>query len=239
MPSTLAALSVDDPDADVHGGHVVVAAEIALERRVEHLAQPVDDARLAQLGENPVVDLDVVVRGARAGGERAAGHEHDPPAQPLDRRDLLLVGADHVVDGEPWRRRQVVGAGAAEDDGARARPGRFEAAADQLVRGVPVEPHAALRRVHGLGHPEPQIPQVLAIRDRAVPVDRHVQPRVDVGERVGDHVRGGERHPVEGADRLLRKRSRLAHAVIGEMADRGRQLDRRHGVTRSPRSHPP
>ena len=101
MPSTLADVVRDDADADVHRGHVVVAAEIALERRVEHLAQPVDDARLAQLGEDPVVDRDVVVRRARAGGERAAGHEHDPPAQPLDRRDLLLVSADHVVSGEP------------------------------------------------------------------------------------------------------------------------------------------
>ena len=80
MPSTLAGVVLDDPDADVHRGHVVAAAEIALERRVEHLAQPVDDARLAQLGENLVVDRDVVVRGARAGGERATGHEHDPPA---------------------------------------------------------------------------------------------------------------------------------------------------------------
>ena len=239
MPSTLAGVVRDDPDADVHRGHVVVAAEIARERRVEHLAQPVDDAGLAQLGEDPVVDRDVVVRRARAGGKRATGHEDDPPAQPLDRRDLLFVGADHVVGGEPRRRRQVIGAGAAEDHGALARPSRFEAAADQLVRGVPVEPHAALRRVHGLGHPEPQVPQVLAIRDRALPVDRDVQPRIDVGERVGDHMRGGKRHPVEGTARLLRKRSRLAHAISGEMADRGRQLDRRHGVTRSPRSHPP
>ena len=117
-------VALDDPDADVHGGHVVGAAEIALERRVEHLAQPVDDARRAQLGENAVVHPDLVVRGARAGGKRAAGHEHDAPAHPLDRGDLLLVGADHVVDGEPGRWRQVVGAGAAEDDG----PGRDRAA---------------------------------------------------------------------------------------------------------------
>ena len=62
MPSTLRDVVRDDPDADVHRGHVVVAAEIALERRVEHLAQPVDDAGLAQLGEYPVVHLDIVVR---------------------------------------------------------------------------------------------------------------------------------------------------------------------------------
>ena len=118
MPSTLCGVVLDDADAHFHRRHVVVAAEIARERRVEHLAQPVDDARLAQLRENAVVDRDVVVRGARAGGKSAAGHEHDAPAHALDRRDLLLVAADHIVDGEPGRWRQVVGAGAAEDDGA-------------------------------------------------------------------------------------------------------------------------
>ena len=56
----------DDVDADVHRREVVGGAEIARERRVEHLAEPMDDAGLAQLREDAVVDLGVVVGRARA-----------------------------------------------------------------------------------------------------------------------------------------------------------------------------
>ena len=64
------------------------------------------------------------------------------------------------------------------------------AAADQLQRVGPVQAHAALRGVHRLGDAEAERPQVPPERDRRVPVDRGVEPRIAVGERIGDHMRG-------------------------------------------------
>ena len=36
-----------------------------------------------------------------------------------------------------------------------------------------------------------------AIRDGRIPIDRRRQPRIDVGERVGDNMRGGEPDAIE------------------------------------------
>ena len=88
---------------------------------------------------------------------------------------------------------EMIGADAAGDLHARARLRGVERAADQLLRAVPVEPHAALRGVHRLGDAEPEVPEILAERDGLVPVDRGVEPRIVVGERIGDHVRGRDR----------------------------------------------
>ena len=83
----------DDVEADVHRRVVVGVAPVAGERRVEHLAEPVEDHRLARLAQDAVVDAHVVVGRLRGGGERAARHQDDAAAQRLDRLDLLLVGA--------------------------------------------------------------------------------------------------------------------------------------------------
>jgi hypothetical protein len=54
-------------------------------------------------------------------------------------------------------------------------------------------------------------------KDRALPVDRDLEPWVDVGEWVGDHVRGRERDPVERAFGFPGEGARLTHPVRGEV----------------------
>ena len=46
-PSTFAGVVVDDRDGGVHGAVEIGRAPVAGERRVEHVAEPVDDHRLA------------------------------------------------------------------------------------------------------------------------------------------------------------------------------------------------
>ena len=180
------------------------------------------------LREDAAVDLGVVVGRARRLRQRAARHQHDAPAELLDRRALLLVGADDVVDGDVARR--------ARDDRCRRRsaisaPGRslrgVEAAADQLERGRPVEPHAALRRVHGLGDAEPERPEMAAERDGALPVDGGVEPGIAVGQRIGDHMRGRIGDAVE---RRLRRReiARRPRRVGRELAAGDGEIERGH-----------
>ena len=89
----------------------------------------------------------------------------------------------------------------------------FDRALDQFQRGRPVQPHAALRGVHRLGDAEAEIPDVLAKRDGPVPVDRGRQPRIVIGERIGHHMRRRERHAVQRALELCRKRPRRREAI--------------------------
>ena len=88
----------DDVDADVHRREVVDVAPVAFQRRVEHLAEPVNDHRLPYLREDAVIHPGVIVGRLRRDDERARGHQHDAAAHGLDRRNLLLVGADDVVE---------------------------------------------------------------------------------------------------------------------------------------------
>ncbi len=87
----------------------------------------------------------------------------------LDGLDLLLVGADHVVDAGVGAGGEVVGAGAAGDQRAGAVAGGVERAADQLLRLGPAEAHAALGGVHRLGDAEAEVPEVVAEAEGARP----------------------------------------------------------------------
>ena len=136
-----------------------------------------------------LVDRGVVVGRARGLHQRAARHQDDAAAELLDRGALLLVGADHVVHRDVRRRLQMIGAGARADQRAGKVLRRVEAAPDQLQRVRPVHPHAALRGVHRLGDAEAERPEVAAELDGGVPVDRGVEPRLAVGQRIGDHMR--------------------------------------------------
>ena len=185
--------------AHVRGARVVgVAREaaradpVAGERRIEHLAQPVQDHGLAHLRQHAAVHLRVVVGRARAGGERAARHQDDAAARGFDRGALLLVGGDHAssVHGRVGR----------QDDRCRRRekttaPGIARAsrdrAPDELERGRPVESHAALRGVHRFGDAEAVRPQVAAKGERRVPVDR--RPRATDRSRRADRRRRARR----------------------------------------------
>ena len=208
---------------------MVRVAPIAGERRIEHLAEPVDDHRLLHLPEDAIVDLGVVVGRARRLHQRAARHQHDAAAELLDRRALLLVGADHVVDGHACGRLEMVGAGARAEQRAGKILRGVDAAADQFERFRPVHAHAALRGVHGFRDAEAERPQMPAERDGALPVDRGIEPRIAVGERIGDHMRGRVGDAVE---RRLRggKLPRRLRRVGRELAAGGGEIERGHRV---------
>jgi hypothetical protein len=147
----------------------------------------VQDRRPLQAAEHDAVDLAVVVRAGRERGQRAARHYDRLRSRGLDDLALLLVGRAHVGDAARLRVIRPGPGGDAPGGGLGRGP------LDQLARDRPVQPHASLRGVHRLGHAEPARPQVAAERERRLPVDRS-----RLAERVGDHVRGRERHARDG-----------------------------------------
>src|SRR5215210_1408015 len=87
----------DNGEAYIGGGVKVAVAPVTAQGRVEHLAEPVDDDRRRDLGEDGPVDLGVVVGAFGVGGQGAAGHQDHTPTLALDECALLLVGALHVL----------------------------------------------------------------------------------------------------------------------------------------------
>ncbi len=121
----------------------------------------------------------------------------------------------------------MVGAGAARHHRAGHVAHGVERQADELLRRDPIEPHAALRRVHRLRHAEAERPEVFSIRDGAVPIELHVEPRVLLGERVGHDVGGGERDAREGR-RGLGEVARRGGGVLAQAAAGDGKADGRH-----------
>ena len=179
-----------------------------------------DDHRLAHLRQDAVVHALVVGGRTRHARQRAAGHQDDAAAEFLDGRDLLFIRGDHVVDRLRRIGRQVVGASPRRDQRAGHVACGVERATDQLERGRPVQPHAALRGIHRLGHAETEAPQMLAVGNRGVPVDGAIEPRVDIGTRVGHHVRGGVGDAVEGCVARCGNVARRREAEVFERAAR-------------------
>ncbi len=230
MPSTLSACAVMIAQGGVHGLAHIRAAPVAGQRRIEHVAQPMQDHRLARLAQDPVVHPLVIGGAARNARERPARHHDELAAELLDRCHLLLVAGDDLVDGLDVLDHQMIGAAARCDQGARQVARRVERAADQLQRGRPVQAHAALRRVHGLGHAQAQRPQVAAVGDRCIPVDRALQPGVDGCKRVGHDMRGGVGDAVETRSRRGAHGRRATQGVGREPAVKRGQLQlERHG----------
>ena len=218
----LAGVGGDDAQRGVHGCVEVGGAPVAFQRRVEHVAQPVQHHGLPGLTQYPVVDALVVGGVSGHAGQGAAGHHDQLAAQCLDGFHLLLVAADHVIHCLHGVEVQVIGAAAAGDQRARHVFRGVERAADQLQRAGPVQPHAALGRVHGLGHAQAQRPQVAAVGDGGVPVDRGGEPRVDSGQRIGDHVRGRVGDAVEAhAGRRPGRRGTAQRVGLERAARRG------------------
>ena len=94
----LGGVGVDDADRDVHRGIEARGAPVIRQRRIEHVAEPVDDHGLANLRQHAVIDLGVIVGAAAEFCQRARSHQDDAAAGLFDGRDLLLIGADHVVE---------------------------------------------------------------------------------------------------------------------------------------------
>ena len=253
-PSTLAAFARDDGEADVHRARVMrVAREsaradpVAGERRVEHLAEPVQDHRRAHLRQDAVVDVRVVVGRLRARGQRAARHQDDAAAGALDRRALLLVGGDHALDRHARGRGRD---GRCPRPRTRSRPERARAS-------------ATLRRISssdvGQSRPMPRCAVSIASatpnpsdhrcrRNASVASQsmRGGEPGIASRARVGDDVRGGERDAVEARRAGGRRpRARRAQRVRRERRRRMREAERGHGnalrrpLTRAARSLSP
>src|SRR5207247_4892752 len=110
-----------------------------------------------------------------------ARHQHDASAELLNGGTLLLVGTDDVV--ETCAAVKLIGARTAASQRAGNITRRIERAADQFERGLPIEPHPALRSVHRLGDAEAERPQMPAEGDGALPVDRGLEPRIGIRER--------------------------------------------------------
>ncbi len=212
-------------ERDLHRLVVVRMSPVSGQRRIEHLAQPVDDHRLPDLAEDALVDLVVIVRRLGHARQRPAGHEDNAAAERFDRGDLLLVGADHVVQARGGFRGQMVGAGAACQQCAFAVAARLDRAANELERGVPIKAHAALRRVHGLGHAQAQPPQGTAIGDGRVPVDGAALPRIDRRQRIGHHMGGAIGDATERAGGLAREVARNGKPELFQPPARHRQFD--------------
>ena len=191
-PVDLGGVIMDELDEGVRGRVHVAAAPVAGQLRVEHLSQPVQHDRPADLGEDGVVDRPVVLGGLRGGGQVTRRHHDHLGSGTLDERDLLEVAGGHLLDGgRPGG--QVVGAGAGGDPRAGG-PGLGGAAGDQLLRRRPVQTHVPLGGVHRLGHTQAVAEQVGAERQGGVPVDGgrcsgdvlRVRIDHDVGRREGD-----------------------------------------------------
>ena len=221
----LAGIGRDDRDRGIGGGVEIGRAPIARKLRIEHVAEPMDDHRLAHLREDAAIDPGIVVGRATDARERARGHQHDAPADRLDGGDLLFVGMQHVVESPRGLGCKLVGADAREHQRA-ARPRGRDRTADEFERGRPIEPHAALRGIHRFGDAEAEVPDVLAERDRALPVDGCSEPGVDVGQRIGDHVHRREGDAVEPGLGPLREIARCGQLERVQRAVGARQADR-------------
>ena len=189
-----------------------------------------DDHGLAYLGEDPRVNLGVVVGRARAGGERAARHQDDPAATALDRLALQRIGLDDVAHSRVGPGFEMIGARAAGDLRAWDRARQLERTVDQLERGGPVEAHPALCGIHRLGDAEAERPEVRPIGERRIPVYRGLQPGVGGRKRIGHDVCGRVGDAVETRiGRCWRPGRSVAQRVVVQRAVAAREANASHG----------
>jgi hypothetical protein len=127
----------------------------------------------------------------------------------------------------------VVGAGAVGNHCIRALArGRLHIC-DQLLGAGPVEPHAALGRVHCLGDAETEVPKIFAERNSAFPVDVAVEPGIVVGQWIDHHVRCCVGDAIEGVPpgRAFRRGKRRVDdgVVVQRAGGNGKAKCRCHG----------
>ena len=189
------------------------------------------DDRLSHLSEDAIVDLSVFLWSLGNLSKCAARHDDELAAHTFDRFDLLLVRADDIVESYAVAGAEMVGANSATDERAGPRLCCFERAADQFSGADPVEAHTALCGIHRFGDSEAEIPKVMPECDGALPVDRSIEPGIDIGERVGDHVGGSVGDAVEDRQAASwRQVERLARGVRLKAPAVGRKRNCRHNM---------
>ena len=95
----------------------VGVAPVACERRIEHVAEPMQDHRFARLRNQPVIDAGVIAGSGLDGRQRAGGHQDQLAAFGLDRFHLVFVSRDDGIDVAQLIQRLVVGPRPAGDAG--------------------------------------------------------------------------------------------------------------------------
>ena len=156
----LVGVLADQGEHRLHGRLEIAAAPITGERRIEHLAEPVQDHLAPALPDQGAVHGEIIVGALGDPAERAARHQDDLAAMLFNMADLLLIGADHVIEAVRLLRSKLVGAGAAGEVGAGCGLGLGEHAGDQLGCVLPVQPHAALGGIHRFGDLEAEAPEM-------------------------------------------------------------------------------
>ncbi len=96
----LGRLRCDQRGDGIKGLHQVRTAPVAAQRRVEHLAEPVQHHGLVGRVQQPVIELQIVLRAARGLDQGAAGHEDHGAAFGLHHVHLLAEGQRRLpIDG--------------------------------------------------------------------------------------------------------------------------------------------
>ena len=95
----LVRVRVQQADEGVGRGRDVGAAPVAGQARVERLAEPVQDDGTAHLGQQGVVDVQVVLRRRCGSGQVTRRHQDHLRAGALDELELLGVTGDHLLQG--------------------------------------------------------------------------------------------------------------------------------------------
>ena len=223
----LVAVVVDDLEHRRGGGIRVVRPEVAREARIERDAEPVQHDRRTRSGEHLAIDAAVVVGAARGPREVPARHEHDARTRVLGVVELFLVGVDDRLEGDGLV-ADMIGVHADDEVGTHGRR-LGGAAGDQFARGEGVEPHVALRGVHGVGDAEAPRPHVVAEGERRIPVDLGRFAGGVVGERLRHDVRGRVGDPTRERMPRPRERRRFGERHGGQSAGLVDERERGHG----------
>ena len=153
------------------------------------------DDRLPRLTDQPAIDVGVIVRPGPDGGKRPRCHQDRLTACRLDGLQLDRIGRNDVVGCLEIFQRHLIGACPAGNTRLqRMRLRLFHGAFDQFLCRCPVNAHAALRGVHGLGQSQPLLPQPVPEFQRIFPIDsRRTNPWIALAQRIRHHMRRGKR----------------------------------------------
>src|SRR5215831_20529571 len=116
----------DQREHSLYGRPKCLAAPIAIERRIEHFAEPMQDHLAAGLANEAPIDCEIVFWTFGEPAECAARHQYNLSAMLLDMAALFFIGADDIVGAARFVGGELVGAGATGEVGAWRCPSEME-----------------------------------------------------------------------------------------------------------------